>query len=171
MLYQLAKKINGSFGFADDRSLSLFLSMRIFLSAVFVSTICYACSDNPTSAPVAAPNQSDSLFKLVMAGHDEGMAKVGRLKKYSARLQYLVDSLSASKSIDPQMIRRMKQTRDSLNAANDAMFVWMEQFSADTLQDDAAKRAKYLEAQKASVTLVRDRIFNSLALYDSLKIK
>ena len=134
---------------------------------------CEEDAGNPGSSNVEArlKTPEDSLFHQVMEGHDAGMAKIGRLKKYSSQLQAAIDSINKTSSAEKSEIPGLKRVKDSLDAANASMFTWMDGFKADTLTGMVTERMEYLEMQKASVTIVRDRIFNSLRLYDSLDRK
>lgn len=111
---------------------------------------------------------SDSLFREVLAGHDEGMAKIGRLKKYSSRLNVVIDSIKKTTAASKD-VRALQRVKDSLDAATGSMFTWMEGFNPDTLTDMENERLEYLKKQKTSVTIVRNRIMNSLELYDSIE--
>jgi len=123
-----------------------------------------AGTSNALGSPV------DSLFHEVMDGHDAGMAKVGRLRKYSQQLAHQIDSITKS-SNSSSNITELQRVKDSLDRAHAAMFEWMDGFKADTLTASTDRRMQYLQAQKTSVLLVRDRIMNSIRLYDSLQGK
>jgi len=144
-------------------------------SIVMVVFFCSCGGDNrhdgASSIKVTLKSPEDSLFHQVMEGHDAGMAKIGRLKKYSRQLETTIDSIAKNPKADKSQLLALARVKDSLDAANAAMFIWMDGFKADTLSGAGAQRMQYLKMQKASVTIVRDRIDNSLRLYDSLKIR
>lgn len=145
--------------------------MIIFLALLMVS-----CTGGDRHSDQLTPIKSvktpvDSLFEEVMQGHDAGMAKLGRLKKNSQLLSRQIDSLGKAGIKDKLSMAGMKRVKDSLEAAHAAMFEWMDGFKADTLVDAPAQRIEYLRGQKLSVDMVRDRIMNSLRLYDSVNKK
>jgi hypothetical protein len=148
--------------------------MKFTTQWIFVTLIIlYSCGENSHKEEHAvehagSKNPSDSLFQEVMAGHDEGMAKIGRLKKYSSRLGFVIDSINKSTPGSKRDVLALQRVKDSLDAATGSMFTWMEGFTADTLTGMEPDRLEYLKTQQASVTLVRNRIMNSLRLYDSL---
>ena len=149
---------------------SLFLFLPVIV--VFLSS-CREKSPGESSAsnqPRAASTE-DSLFHEVLKGHDEGMAKISRIRKYSSRLNAVIDSIKTNSIGNKSELSTLQRVKDSLDAANAAMFTWMDGFKADTLTGMGAERIRYLHTQKASVTIVRDQIKNSLRLYDSLDKK
>ncbi|HSB91961.1 MAG TPA: hypothetical protein VLC28_02535 [Flavitalea sp.] len=148
-------------------------SLLPFLSVVilFVSSCGDKVEEKRPAVNTRVQNPEDSLLHEVLKGHDEGMAKIGRLKKYSSRIQLIIDSIKTSRGTDKELVNYLQPIKDSLDAAHAAMFGWMDQFTADTLEAMTTERIAYLEAQKASVTIVRNRIRNSLRLYDSLDKK
>jgi hypothetical protein len=143
------------------------------LSIAMVVFFCSCGGDNShdgtSSMKATLKTPEDSLFHQVMEGHDAGMAKIGRLKKYSRQLETTIDSISKNPKADKSQLSSLRRVKDSLDTANASMFIWMDGFKADTLSGMGAQRMQYLEMQKASVTIVRNRIDNSLRLYDSLK--
>ena len=135
----------------------------------------YSCEgdnshDGTSSMKATLKTPEDSLFHQVMEGHDAGMAKIGRLKKYSRQVETTIDSISKNPKADKSQLSALRRVKDSLDTANAYMFIWMDGFKADTLIGTGAQRMQYLEMQKASVTIVWYRIDNSIRLYDSLKI-
>ena len=134
---------------------------------VIFFSFCGEKQPDKSGAARSPVNPEDSLFHEVMRGHDEGMAKIGRIKKYSGRLKSVIDSINGNSTADKSVLPALQRVKDSLDAANASMFTWMDGFKADTLTGMSA-RMGYLEDQKASVKVVRDLIHNSLRLYDSL---
>jgi hypothetical protein len=144
----------------------------ILILLAFFTSFCFGCMDNEHEEEAGSKNAStdpvETVFQEVMKGHDAGMAKVGRLRKSSAQLGKQIDSLNKIGSKNSIRVASIKRVKDSLDAADAAMFIWMEGFKADTLTDVPDQRMRYLEKQKASVHIVHERIMNSLRLYDSL---
>jgi hypothetical protein len=86
-------------------------------------------------------------------------------------LRSVIDSIQTNSPDDKSELSTLQRVKDSLDAANASMFTWMDGFKADSLTGMSAERIRYLENQKASVTIVRDQIRNSIRLYDSLDKK
>jgi hypothetical protein len=73
------------------------------------------------------------------------------LKQAAASYKIQLDSLAAK-----------------LNYAEADMDKWMEDFNMDSAKNDAALRAKYLEAEKEKVNRVREQMVSVLQQADSL---
>jgi hypothetical protein len=116
--------------------------------------------------------KQDSLMADVMAGHDEVMPKIGKVKGAQKEAQRLLDSV-AGLSAKAQAAAAGLQTNlrtliDDLNYADFAMDKWMVEFSLDSMKDNVEQRIKYLADEKMKVNKVKDAILNSLANADSL---
>ena len=48
---------------------------------------------------------------------------------------------------------------------------WMENFKLDSAKDNPELRIKYLQGEKATVTVVRDKILSSIQRADSILAK
>lgn len=138
-----------------------------------------ACSDNTTEPtrkdgfgdkPVS---KEDSLHHEVMEGHDVGMAKIGRLRKYIGQIQQQEDSigkLPAAKQ-DQQYLQALAALKADLDAADKGMNTWMEEYNNDSAKGNEALRLQYLESEKGKVTRVKDQILDALNRADSLLSK
>jgi hypothetical protein len=146
---------------------------RILLILLFFLGSCggNAPKESGSSNQRSSSTPEDSLFHDVLKGHDEGMAKISRVRRYSSRLKSVIDSIQTNSPGEKSELSTLQRVKDSLDAANASMFTWMDGFKADTLTGMSAERIRYLENQKASVTIVRDQIRNSIRLYDSLEKK
>jgi hypothetical protein len=114
--------------------------------------------------------KEDSLYHDVMQGHDIGMAKMGKLRKYLGQIQFSLDSLQKlpPKSIDTKYQQALVDLQEDLNYADYSMNTWMEEFKVDSGTGNADLRVKYLQHEKEKVTLVKDRILTGLQRADSL---
>lgn len=114
--------------------------------------------------------KEDSLFHDVMKGHDVAMAKMGQISKSITRLTELVDSLSLLKETPEINALKSNYQRiiQELKYADDGMFMWMDEFKADSSEDDSKARIIYLENEKVKVGKVSDAIFESLRKADSV---
>ena len=113
---------------------------------------------------------ADSLLKLVLAGHDTGMAKMMKISRSIEKIQGQLDSmakLSASK-VDKSYQETLKKLQEDLKYAEFGMNEWMEHFVLDTLSDKPDLKIKYLEGEKAKVDKVTENILSSLSRMDSL---
>lgn len=149
---------------------------KIRLFVAIASMMAVACNDAPSEpsrkdgfgdAPVS---KEDSLHHEVMEGHDVGMAKIGRLRKYIGRIQQQEDSISklpAAKQ-DKQYLQALATLKTDLAAADKGMNTWMEEYKDDSAKGNEPLRLQYLESEKAKVTLVKDQILGALNRADSL---
>jgi hypothetical protein len=114
--------------------------------------------------------KEDSLYHDVMQGHDIGMAKMGKLRKYLGQIQHSLDSLQKlpAKSIDAKYQQALVDLQEDLNYADYSMNTWMEEFKVDSATGNPDLRVKYLQHEKEKVTKVKESILGSLQRADSL---
>lgn len=114
-------------------------------------------------------NPEDSLFQAVMDGHDDAMAKMGKLSGYRKQIEQKLDSLNKVKSsAKTGLIKTYEEISGKLKDAEDGMNRWMQEFVIDSAQEDAERRINYLESEKSKVNKVKDEIFEVLLRADSL---
>lgn len=151
---------------------------RLMIALVSLSLFAPACnngadsgeSTDHKSGPPAPKTREDSLFHEVMEGHDAGMAKTGKLRgniKETRRLLDSIGKLPASK-VNAAYKQSLVDLQTALNKANTEMNAWMEGFKVDTLSDNKELRIKYLEEEKAKVTVVKELIYSALNQADSV---
>ncbi len=149
---------------------------------LFIGITCLlimACNDGATDTPrtdgfSAKPlTREDSLHKEVMDGHDVGMAKMGRVRKYLAQIQQQLDSISKLpvKQADNQYVQALTALQQELKKAESGMNTWMEEYQDDSARTNETLRIQYLEAEKEKVQAVKTQILQSLQRADSLLLK
>ena len=149
---------------------------------LFIATTCLlilACNDAPGDTPrtdgfSARPlTKEDSLHKEVMDGHDVGMAKMGRIRKYLAQIQQQLDSIGKLpvKQADNQYVNALSALQQELKKAEDGMNTWMEEYQDDSAKTNETLRIQYLQAEKEKVQAVKTQILQSLQHADSLMLK
>ena len=114
----------------------------------------------------------DTLFHEVMKGHDTGMAKMGKISKYIKQSEQVIDSLKKlpTNSENREKIVQFENLKVQLQEADDDMFEWMKNFKADTLEGKP-ERIGYLKKEKIRVEKVKMKIFEAIAVGDSLLSK
>ena len=150
--------------------------MKISIVFIAIVSLAIACSDPGSKvedAPSAKKVQEDSLYAAVMEGHDVGMAKMGKLKRSLGQVQQKLDSLAkvSAAKLDTVYRNSLLAVQKELSDAEGHMNHWMEEFKLDSGKDNPDVRIKYLEGEKATVTVVRDKILSSLQHADSLLSK
>jgi vacuolar-type H+-ATPase subunit I/STV1 len=116
-----------------------------------------------------AKNPEDSLFQDVMDGHDQAMAKIGKIEGYRKMVDQKLDSLKKVKSSAKSEVKKAyEKLRADLKEAEDHMNTWMHEFSIDSAQDNIERRLKYLDSEKSKVHKIREEIFSALTKADSL---
>ncbi|NII24243.1 viral A-type inclusion protein [Pseudoflavitalea sp. X16] len=143
---------------------------------VIAAMAALACNNAPTDPArkdgfsTIPATKEDSLYHQVMEGHDVGMAKMGRIRKYLVQIQQTTDSISKLpvKQQDKQYLQALSTLQQELKKAEEEMNTWMEQFNGDSAKDNQALRMQYLEAEKEKVNGVKDQILGSLQRADSL---
>jgi hypothetical protein len=117
-----------------------------------------------------ATTPEDSLFKLVMDGHDVGMGKMNRIRDYQQQSKKALDSLvklPASSSKD-QLTQKYKGIQEELRYAEYSMNTWMEEFNLDSAKENEAARLEYLEKEHEKVEKVTTGILATLQKADSI---
>lgn len=123
-------------------------------------------SDQPRS-------KEDSLYQEVIEGHDIGMARIGRLRKYVGQVQQRQDSIGKLPAAqqDKQYLQALASLKDELINADQGMNTWMDAFKPDSAKGNESLRLQYLGSEKVKVTQVKEQILNSLHRADSLLLK
>jgi hypothetical protein len=150
----------------------------LFIVAIgFVFTACQSGAHeehNTNNAAEKLPvTREDSLYKAVLALHDEVMPKMGKLIGYKKNLEQRIDSLtqliSKKASANQQKLREeYKELLTRVSAAEKGMNDWMEQFNPDPQLPTQSEMEKYFEDQKMKAQQMRDAIMEAL---DSSKSK
>jgi hypothetical protein len=147
----------------------------LFVLSVVVAMLSISCknSSNDSGKNDKKPKtRVDSLMDDIMAGHDASMARMNKLSVFKAKVQHAIDSIEALPEKAKKASEAFKVTLDSIqakmNAAEESMNKWMDEFNMDSLENNMAERIKYLESEKLKVSNVRDDIYNSTNKADSL---
>jgi paraquat-inducible protein B len=152
-------------------------SIKLFIAIATLFTI--ACNNNPTDTPrtdgfsTKPQTKEDSLHHQVMEGHDVGMAKMGRLRKYLAQIQQQTDSLNKLpvKQQDKQYLQALAALQQDLKNAENRMNTWMEEYKDDSAKTNETLRIQYLEKEIEKVNQVKTQILQTLQRADSLLLK
>ncbi|ULQ51863.1 hypothetical protein [Flavihumibacter fluvii] len=117
-----------------------------------------------------AKTPEDSLFQLVMDGHDVGMANIGKIRASLALAKAGLDSVAKLK--DSPEKEKLQQAfmdiQEDLNYAEYGMNTWMAEFNPDSATGNMDARIKYLSDEKTKVDKVKESILSSLQRADSL---
>jgi hypothetical protein len=151
---------------------------RFLIALISLSLFTLACNNGAAdgeaaeqkSGPPAPKTREDSLFREVMEGHDAGMAKMGKLRKNINETKQLLDSLGylPAKKVNAAYKQSLLHLQTVLGKADTEMFDWMKGFKVDTLSDNKELRIKYLQNEKAKVTVVNELIISALNQADSV---
>lgn len=121
-------------------------------------------SNTETSSTAAIPaTLEDSMYKLVIALHDEAMPKMNKLMGLQKKAQQQIDSLKATKNkANDLLIIRLEKVKLQLAAAEKGMNDWMAQFEPDPKQPTTEERGAYFKDQYEKAKVMRDNIFVAL---------
>ncbi|HEX4876037.1 MAG TPA: viral A-type inclusion protein [Chitinophagaceae bacterium] len=126
-------------------------------------------SGHPTDEPKTA---ADSLYNDVMAGHDEVMPKMGKIRGAQKEAQRLIDSIKAlppkAQAVAASLKTKLEELLKELGYADFEMDKWMTEFNMDSAKENLEQRVRYLADEKLKVNKVKDAILKSLAKADSL---
>jgi len=146
---------------------------KLFVTALvaFVLIACGGNSAERTDGFSDVPRTAeDSLFRDVMEGHDDGMARMGKMAGYRKKISQQLDSIGklTPSTVHDKLKITLQQLDDQLKAAENGMNEWMDGFVLDSADNEAANRRSYLQAEKYKVTQVRDRILEAVQRADSI---
>ncbi len=145
--------------------------MKTTVWALLVLLSLAACKSTPkeettpeTSTAAAIPaTLEDSMYKLVIAMHDEAMPKMNQLIGLQKTAQQQIDSLKAAKNkANDLLLIRLEKVKLQLAAAEKGMNDWMAQFEPDPQQPTTEERGAYFKDQYEKAKVMRDNIFISL---------
>lgn len=130
-------------------------------------------SKHGTEEGKSAPKTlADSLYDEVMAGHDEVMPKMGKVRGAQAQAKAMLDSIAKlpAKAQDAavDLKKKLETLVNDLNYADFSMDKWMTEFNMDSAINNVQERVKYLEGEKGKVTKVKEAVLGGLARADSL---
>src|SRR5215471_300737 len=103
------------------------------LTGFALTVACNSQTDNSEHRTDGYSNEvktpEDSLFKLVMDGHDAGMAGLGKLRNYQKHIQQKVDSIGKlpPASVPENYKATLLNIQEELNYAEYGMNTWMEE--------------------------------------------
>jgi hypothetical protein len=149
---------------------------KIILPIVILSVItaCNSKEDKNHSGhkkEIPATKQ-DSLYEEVMAGHDEVMPKIGKIKGAQKKAQQLIDSIATlpekAQAAAADLKLELKTLINDLNYADIAMDKWMMEFNMDSMKENINERINYLANEKMKVGKVKEAILSGLQKADSL---
>lgn len=114
----------------------------------------------------------DSLMDEVMAGHDEVMPKMGKVRGAQAQAKAMLDSIAKlpvkAQDAAVELKKKLETLVNDLNYADYSMDKWMTEFKMDSAANNIQERLKYLEGEKSKVNKVKESILSGLAKADSL---
>lgn len=116
----------------------------------------------------AQKEENASLRAEIIALHDEVMPKMGQLKSKGKTALETADELSATESPDSLRIQSLKDLAVELDAAYEAMFVWMRQYDTEDGEQTPEKIKIYLDQQLILVKEVNVKMKAALSKADSL---
>lgn len=151
------------------------INLFIAIAALLIMACNNAATDTPRTDGFSDKTltKEDSLHKEVMDGHDVGMAKMGRIRKYLTQVQQQLDSINKLpvKQENTQYVQALSALQQELKDAEMGMNTWMEEYQDDSAQNNESLRIQYLQAEKEKVQAVKTRILQSLQHADSLLLK
>jgi hypothetical protein len=135
-------------------------------------------SCNPGKKPAPENNDArpksevDSLMDQVMTGHDEAMAKYGKMQGLRNRIQVIIDSIdklpAKAKTAAAPYAERLRNTAARVNNALSSMDKWMEEFNMDSALNNLQVRLQYLSEERNKVGRIRDTFISAFHNADSL---
>ncbi|MES1221880.1 MAG: viral A-type inclusion protein [Bacteroidota bacterium] len=148
---------------------------KVALPFICLFLIVYTSCNNESknAQPETSPKTAaDSLMHDVMDGHNEAMAKMGKLNRMELEVQNIIDSIEKLPAKAKAALSSYKIKLDTalvhLRSAKEGMDKWMDNFNMDSAITNMEQRVKYLTDEKLKVSTVKESILSSLAKADSL---
>ncbi len=146
----------------------------VFVLAAALSAFAFACNNEETK-PVenlSEQQQSDSLEKQVIEGHDVAMSKSMKIPNVQAEVKRIIDSIGKL----PAKMReeaanykaKLEEVYRELGEANASMDKWMEEFDLDSARSNLQQRIKYLADEKLRIENVKEAVSGSVEKAKSL---
>jgi hypothetical protein len=97
------------------------------------------------------------------------MAKKGKVTGYLKTADQKIDSVSKIRSGDARQTEAAyRDVRSKLKVAEDGMNKWMNEFRADSAQNETDVRISYLTEEKRKMEQIRDQTLEALKQADSV---
>jgi hypothetical protein len=149
----------------------LFLPIAL-VAGLFIGSCNNEAKHDEHAGHEAPKTKADSLMEDVMAGHDVGMGKMGKLSTYEQMVQRSLDSIAKLPAKAQQAAAPLKEklnvALEDLKKAEAGMNDWMDHFNMDSAVNNAEERIRYLAGEKDKVGAVKEKILSSLSYADSL---
>lgn len=140
------------------------------ITIVALSIGCNDKSNNSGKKELTAT--ADSLYKVVLKGHDEGMVGWMKIEDVKAKVQHLLDSINKlpqqAQSAAASLKESLSSSTTELQTAYNSMEKWMEEMNLDSASNNLDMRIKYLTDEAGKVSLMKEAINSSLKKADSL---
>lgn len=145
--------------------MTLHYSLFLFLTLIILS--CKGGNDNNTNDNSSLSGSVDSLYKLVVAKHDEVMPKTADISKLSRILRSDMENMG-----EDQTEKIKKETilghLSALQQGHDAMFDWMGDFKGIHTNEEFYKKNKdqvlleYLKEEEIKIDRVAKLMLESI---------
>lgn len=129
-----------------------------FRISFLVGVVLFAFSCQQSSSP------SDQLYDEVMYIHDEVMPKVHNVHKLSKQLKEKMEA----EGLEEVQKAQIKSTLDQLDAADKAMWDWMNAFERPDASLGEEKVMALLKAEKEKISKVSEMILSSITAAEGL---
>ncbi len=118
-------------------------------------------SSDTTQNMTAEAAAQDSLFKVMMAVHDEVMPEMDRMYRLRSRTTELADSLEGHSNVPlpPDSLRAIAQR---IEEAEDAMMNWMRSNKFEFEDMSHEEIMQELETEKENITVVKEKMLSSI---------
>lgn len=140
------------------------------LTIVALSIGCNDKSNNSGKKELTAT--ADSLYKVVLKGHDEGMVGWMKIEDVKTKVQHLLDSINKlpqqAQAGAATLKENLSNSATELQTAYSSMEKWMEEMNLDSASNNVELRIKYLTDEAAKVSVMKEAINNSLKKAESL---
>jgi hypothetical protein len=141
---------------------------RALLFLIFTLALCSCAEKSKTvEKELKLSPAVESLYKLVVAKHDEVMPKISDISKLSTLLRSDMENMGDDKE-SKERKEKILELLTALQSAHDAMFDWMGEFKSTITNADFYKKSKekelleYLKSEEIKIDRVAKVMLESI---------
>ena len=120
---------------------------------IFIFAVITACSTEQNNGCESDECLKQRAYDAVIASHDEVMPKLSHLSSLKEQIEQRIDGTT-----DSLLIMKWHDQMLNLEAADEAMWVWMRQFNSDLEDVEIEKALGYLKEEQLKIDSVASKI-------------
>lgn len=131
---------------------------RFFILGIIIFSIASCTTSSSEGDCTSDLCIKQQAYDKVIAVHDEVMPKLSQISDLKGRIEEQMNA-----SVDSITVASWTALMEDLDAADEAMWVWMRQFNSDLEELPLAEVLEYLQEEQKKIDGVADMINGSIA--------